>query len=59
MNSHLSRSESIEVVFDAQLKLTREEIEEAGGDLAQAVQNQIGHTGAQVIEIDDLRSDMP
>lgn len=45
------------LVFDADITLTREEIDEAGGDLAQAIQNQIGQTGARVIEVDDLRSD--
>lgn len=31
------------------MPLTEEEIEEAEGDEAQAVQNAIGHTGAQVV----------
>lgn len=36
------------VAFSANIKLTQQDIEDAGGDLAQAVQNVVGGTGAQV-----------
>lgn len=46
----------IAVVFRAEIKLTPEDIKAAGGDQAQAVQNEIGHTGAQVIDVDEPAS---
>ena len=47
-----SPSAFVYVDFSAQIKLNRAEMDEASGDLAQAVQNRIGHTGALVIDID-------
>lgn len=40
------------VDFLAQIKLDRVQVEQAGGDLVTAVQAEIGHTGALVLEID-------
>ena len=40
------------VMFTGNIYLTGAEIAAADGDLAQAVQNEIGASGAQVIEID-------
>lgn len=46
--------EKIKVWFEASINLTPEEIMEADGSLEQAVQNQIGHTGAVVEEANEL-----
>lgn len=51
--SEKSASESIVVVFRADIKLDAEDVREAGGSLSQAVQNRIGHTGAAVLDIED------
>lgn len=34
------------------IPISSQDIEEAEGDYAQAVQNVIGHTGAKVVEVD-------
>ncbi len=50
--------ELVEIEFTATIKLYRDadilEYGNAGGELDQAVQNVIGHTGASVIEAEEL-----
>ena len=41
------------VTAKIEIPLTDDDLEEAEGDIEQAVQNVIGHTGAQVIEIEN------
>lgn len=41
------------VDFMAQIKLTRSDLDAAGGDVARAVQNEIGPVGAVLLEIED------
>lgn len=41
------------VIFAAEIKLSAEEVAEADGNVTQAVQNEIGHTGAAVIKVID------
>lgn len=43
------------ITFRAELALAPEEVEAAGGDLVQAVQNEIGASGAVVVEIEEHR----
>lgn len=42
------------ITFLAEIKLTTEEINDAGNDFCQAVQNEIGGTGAVVIEVETV-----
>lgn len=46
-------SDTIEIYFEGSFNLTREEVEEAGGNFSQAVQNAIGHTGARADNAQD------
>lgn len=49
----MNNDEFIEIVFTASIKIRRNEDlmeSDAEGDVDQAVQNVIGHTGAEVIE---------
>lgn len=53
----MNNDEMIEVEFTATIKIWRSEDlmeSDAEGDVEQAVQNVIGHTGAQVIEAELL-----
>lgn len=40
-----------QVTFLASIRISKQEIVDADGNVAQAIQNEIGHTGASVIEI--------
>lgn len=44
-------SQNHRITFLAEMSLATEEIDAAGGDLTQAVQNEIGSSGAVVIEV--------
>lgn len=48
----LESGDPIEVDFLARIRLFPEDVAEAGHDIAQAIQNQIGASGAKVVEID-------
>lgn len=39
------------ITFEGEIDVSVEELNEAGGDFAQAVQNRIGSTGAVVTEV--------
>lgn len=45
------------IEFEGSITITREELDEADGDAGQAVQNRIGHTGAEV-DMADATLDM-
>ena len=45
------------VSFEATIRMTDEELQEADGDIAQAVQNAVGHTGASVEDAELLGED--
>lgn len=42
-----------EITFTAKIKLFADDLEEAEGDVKQAVQNMIGGSGAQVVDVED------
>lgn len=46
-----SDSTHIRVLFEAEITVSLDEVDEANGDQAQAVQNLIGQTGAVVIGV--------
>lgn len=50
MERHQSNGDATEVIFAGTIRVMADELREADGDLVQAVQNLVGHTGAQVIE---------
>ena len=46
-------SDYTSVTFRAEIKLSAEEIADAGGDARQAVQAEVAHTGAVVLEVEE------
>ena len=46
-------SDYTSITFRAEIKLSAEEIADAGGDVRQAVQTEVTHTGAVVLEVEE------
>lgn len=46
------QGDPVDVVFTAEIRLFPEDVADAGHSIAQAIQNQIGSSGAKILEVD-------